>query len=66
MRWLSEKQVFKIQHYVLYAIAFFIPLLPGAVPPLIISFGVLSVYNILMGYRRAQMKEVSILLLAFI
>ncbi|HAW20776.1 MAG TPA: hypothetical protein DCX14_11380 [Flavobacteriales bacterium] len=65
MRWLSEKQVFKIQHYVLYAIAFFIPLLPGAVPPLIISFGVLSVYNILMGYRRAQMKEVSILLLAF-
>lgn len=57
--------MFMIQHYVLYAIAFFIPLFPRAVPPLIIAFGILSIYNILMGYRRAHMKEVSILLLAF-
>jgi len=61
----DRHRVFLYQNYLLYAIAFLIPLFPKLVPICIVLFGALSVFAIVKGYSRAEMSEVSILLLIF-
>lgn len=61
---LHRHRVFVFQNYLLYAIAFFIPLIPRFVPTLIFVFGILSLFAIFKGYSRAQMGEVPTILIA--
>lgn len=60
---LDRHKTFLYQNYLLYAIAFFIPLFPKVVPLFIVCFGALSIWAILKGYSRVEMTQVSILLL---
>ena len=61
----DRHRIFLYQNYLLYGIAFFFPLIPKLVPLLIVSFGILSVFAIAKGYSRAEMSEVSVLLVIF-
>ncbi|MEQ9186404.1 MAG: O-antigen ligase family protein [Cryomorphaceae bacterium] len=61
----DRHKIFLYQNYLLYAIAFLIPIFPRLVPVLIVLFGGLSVFAIAKGYSRVEMSEVSILLLIF-
>lgn len=65
MSWLARHNIFVYQNYLLYAITFFIPLFPKIVPLFIILFGALSLFAIVKGYSRAEMSEVSVLLIIF-
>lgn len=65
MKFLSNDNVLVMQSYLLYAIAALFPLYPPLVSPLIIVFGLLSVYTVVRGYGRAQMSQLSILLSLF-
>lgn len=64
MTGLDRHRIFVLQNYLLYAIAFLIPLLPKLVPSLILLLGLLSIYAIYKGYSRAQMGEIPTILLA--
>jgi O-antigen ligase len=59
----DRHKVFLYQNYLLYAIAFFIPLFPRLVPPLILAFGFLSLFAIFKGFSRVQMGEVPTIML---
>ncbi len=59
----DRHKVFLYQNYLLYAIAFFIPLFPRLVPPLILAFGLLSLFTIFKGFSRVQMGEVPMIML---
>ncbi|MEX2596066.1 MAG: O-antigen ligase family protein [Salibacteraceae bacterium] len=63
MNLFNRHSVFLLQNYLLYAIAFLIPLYPRIVPALIVLFGSLSLFAIIKGYSRVQMSEVSVLML---
>jgi len=65
VQFLERHRIFLYQNYLLYAIAFFIPLFPKIVPVLIIAFGVLSGYAIAKKYSRVEMSEISILMILF-
>jgi O-antigen ligase len=65
MKWLERHKVFLYQNYLLYAIAFLIPLFPRLVPLSILLLGLLSLYSIFRGFSRVQLSEVSLLMLIF-
>lgn len=58
----DQHRIFLYQNYLLYAIAFLLPVTPKIVPLLIVVFGLLSFYAIFKKYSRAHLSEVSILL----
>ena len=62
MRIIDRHRVFLYQNYLLYAIAFFIPLFPRLVPLFIILLGGLSVFAIFKKYSRVHLGEVSSLM----
>jgi len=62
---LDRHRLFLFQNYLLYAIAFFIPLIPRIVPVFIILLGGLSVFAIFKRYSRVQMGEISALMILF-
>ncbi|GAB4375339.1 MAG: hypothetical protein Kow0075_01670 [Salibacteraceae bacterium] len=62
---LDRHRIYLYQNYLLYGIAFFMPLFPRIVPLLILAFGALSVYAILRGFSRAQLSEISVLLIGY-
>ena len=63
MKLLDRHRVFLYQNYLLYAIAFFIPLIPRLVPLFIILLGGLSVFAIFKKYSRVHLGEVSTLMI---
>lgn len=63
MKWLDRHKVFLFQNYLLYAIAFFIPLLPRLVPVFIILLGGLSIFAIIKKYSRVNLGEISSLMI---
>ena len=63
MKWLDRHKVFLFQNYLLYAIAFFIPLLPRLVPVFIILLGGLSIFAIIKKYSRVNLGEISTLMI---
>jgi len=65
MSFFDRHRIFLYQHYLLYAIVFLIPIYPRIVPLFIVLFGGLSIFAMVKGYSRAEMSEVSILLLMF-
>lgn len=65
MKPLDRHKVFLYQNYLLYAIAFFIPLIPRLVPLFIILLGGLSIFAIAKKYSRVQLGELSALMLIF-
>jgi len=62
VRIIDRHRVFLYQNYLLYAIAFFIPLFPRLVPLFIILLGGLSVFAIFKKYSRVHLGEVSSLM----
>ena len=65
MNWLDRHRVFLYQNYLLYAIAFFIPLVPRLVPLCIILLGGLSIFAIIKKYSRVNLGEISTLMILF-
>lgn len=61
----DSDKVLRVQNNLLYVIAFLFPLYPLVVSALIFVFGLFSIYTVVRGYGRAQMSELSILLLLF-
>ena len=63
MTLLDRHKVFLSQNYLLYAIAFFIPLIPRLVPVFIVLLGALSIFAIVKKYSRVNLGEVSTLMI---
>tara|TARA_B110000046_G_C13026363_1_gene414334 strand:+ start:6314 stop:7576 length:1263 start_codon:yes stop_codon:yes gene_type:complete len=60
---LSQPRIYLYQNYFLYVIALLLPVFPKLLPFFIVLFGLLSIVNIIKGYNKAELGEVSILLI---
>ena len=60
---LSQPSIYLMQNYLLYVIAFLLPVFPRLLPTFIVLFGILSIVNIFKGYNKAELGEISVLLI---